>query len=332
LVFCKHKLSEKIEDGYSSIMLSLVRKGYVELEKINERSDWKPANVRIVIKDNSLQQAESDNTDATENKEEILSVAQDDVLFDDRNRLSITETLYLSLIQRHSKTSNISVKGFQERITQDYEYTETFVNSIKSAIIAIGTTQGYFQKADFKQPRKNLHNRAITYGIIGGILLTLGNYLSYQTRLDLAFGGFFIFGITFVISAFYIEKQSKKYVLLSQFGENEYAKWRGLYNFLNSETLMNERTIIELGIWEQYLVYATAFGISEKVINAINVRCKDIESSPVLRNPYYRSRIFYNSGTSFKTATRTASYTARSGGHGGYGGGGRGGGGGGGGH
>ena len=131
---------------------------------------------------------------------------------------------------------------------------------------------------------------------------------------------------------------SRKYILLTQFGEDEYAKWRGLYNFFNSATLLNERTVIELALWEQYLVYATAFGISEKVIKALNIRCPDVATSPVLRNPHYRSHVFiYSSGRAFRTATRSASFTGRShsrgfGGHGGYGGGGRGGGGGGGGH
>ena len=104
-------------------------------------------------------------------------------------------------------------------------------------------------------------------------------------------------------------------------GEDEYNKWRGLYNFLNSETLMKERTVIELPIWEQYLVYATAFGISEKVITALKIRCPDMEMSPMLSNPYYTSRSFIHTSHSFRTATRSASHIAHSGGfssHGGY--------------
>lgn len=160
------------------------------------------------------------------------------------------------------------------------------------------------------------------------------NLISYHTHLDLAFGAFFILGFTLIGSSLYLRKVSKKYVLLTQFGEDEYVKWKGLYDFLNSETLMSERTVVELPLWEQYLVYATAFGISEKVIKALKIRCPDMDLSPMLSNPYYTSRYFRYSSHSFRTATRSASHTARSGGlggfggHGGYGGGGRGGGGG----
>ena len=132
----------------------------------------------------------------------------------------------------------------------------------------------------------------------------------------------------------YLHKISKKYILLTKYGEDEYIKWRGLYNFLNSETIMNERTVIELPIWEKYLVYATAFGISEKVIKALEIRCPEVDMSPMLRNPYYRSTNFRISSRSFRNATHHATHASRIGGYSGghYGGGGRGGGGGGGGH
>jgi len=137
-----------------------------------------------------------------------------------------------------------------------------------------------------------------------------------------AYVSFFVLGAGFVISALYMIYISKNYILLTRFGEDEYAKWRGLYNFLSSETLMKERTAVDLVIWEQYLVYATAFGISSKVISALQIRLSEatLNASPVFRNPNYRSRGFYRSSRSFRSATRSASFTARTGG-GSYGGG-----------
>jgi uncharacterized membrane protein len=138
--------------------------------------------------------------------------------------------------------------------------------------------------------------------------------------------------IVSILCGRHINKLAAKYILLTQKGEDEYQKWRGLYNFLNSETLMNERTLIELPIWEKYLIYATAFGISEKVVKALQIRCPQLAESALLNNSYYRSSSFRSSSRSFRSATRSASHTARSGGYSGGYGGGRGGGGGGGGH
>lgn len=323
LVFCKHKSSDHMEDGYSAVMLSLVRKGYIELEKIQMNRDCDFNNMKIIVKYKPIELQTENNTSEND---------QEQIVTNSRKPLTPTEEQYFNLILRHSNGVEIPLSSFQKKVSADYENTNSFVRGIKSTILKIGVSQGYFQKADYKEPKKQVLGLSWTLGITGVLLATAGNIISYRTRLDLAFGAFFILGIGFIVSAFYLYQASKKYILLTQFGEDEYAKWRGLYNFLNSETLMSERTVIEVVLWEQYLVYATAFGISEKVIKALNIRCPNANESPVLRNPYYRSRGFYHGGRSFRTATRTASYTARSGGHGGYGGGGRGGGGGGGGH
>ena len=143
-----------------------------------------------------------------------------------------------------------------------------------------------------------------------------------------------ILGITFLIIAYRLKKQSGQFVLLTQYGEEEYNKWRALYNYLNSETLMNEKTVIELPLWEKYLVYATAFGIADKVIKALEIKHPDTNGSVVLSNNYYRSTHFRTSNRTFSSHARSASSISRSNHSSGsyYGGGGRGGGGGGGGH
>ena len=321
LVFCKNKPPKDDTDGYSAILLSLIRKGYIELTEFDPYKDSTPNNVKIVVKHQPIQplQLTQESLEGYEIEHAKLEP------------LTPSEEYYFNLIIRHSHGNEISMSKFQENVSIDFVNTNSFVNNINNSIVNIGISQGYFQKADYEQPKKQMKSLSTTLGIIGLLIITLVNFISYHTRLDLAFGAFFILGIGFIISSIYIRKSSKKYVLLTQFGEDEYVKWRGLYNFLNSETLINERTVIELPIWEQYLVYATAFGISEKVIAALKIRCPDVNMSPMLRNPYYRSTSFRHSNRSFSSATRSASYSARSGGyggHGGYGGGGRGGGGG----
>jgi len=342
LVLCKHKSSKGIPDGYAAVMLSLARKGYIELTE--DDRDFK--NVKIIIKyipvqaQSEIEQNPSSeqylkNDETFENTIQSQPVQEQGQTMANTEPLTPTEELYFNLILRHARDENeISLTAFQEKVSEDFQNTDSFVKNVKNTITNIGISQGYFQTAEYKKPREELRINALVLGIIAVLIMTVGNIISYQTRLDLAFGAFFILGMGFTVSAVYLTVSSQKCVLLTQFGENEYAKWRGLYNFLNSETLMSESTVIDLVVWEQYLIYATAFGISEKVINALGVRCAEmnLSASPVLCNRCFRSRWFYYRSRSFRTATRTASHTARSGGHGGYGGGGRGGGGGGGGH
>ena len=308
LAFCKHQTRKTDSDGYSSILLSLVRKGYIELARIDNLQDWTSNNVKIIVKYkptpiiNVMTEFVEVNTAEQENLEPLTP----------------TEEEYFKLITRYSHGSEISMSAFNSKVSIDYQNTNSFVKNIKNAIVTIGVSQGYFQKADYEEPKKQMTSLSTKFGIFGILIITIVNFISYQTHLDFAYGAFFILGITFLISALYLRKEARKYILLTQFGEDEYAKWRGLYNFLNSETLMKERTVIELPLWEQYLVYATAFGISEKVIAALKIRCPDIEMSAMLSNPYYTSRSFRHTSHSFRAATRSASHIASGGGFGGF--------------
>ena len=225
---------------------------------------------------------------------------------------------------------------FQQKISYDYDKTDSFVTEVDNSIVNTGITKGFLQKSNYLEvvnSIKSKGNRNIVFAILIGIV---GNLIINSTRLDLLFGGLFIYSIVLFLTGIYYKKVCHKYVLLTQYGEDEYEKWHGLYNFLNSETLINEKTVIDVKLWEKYLVYATAFGLSEKVIKALEINCTDMSSSQMLSNNYYRSTNFRTSSRSFRSSVRSASSTSRSirSGYsgGGYGGGGRGGGSGGGGH
>lgn len=61
-------------------------------------------------------------------------------------------------------------------------------------------------------------------------------------------------------------KCKNKISVITQIGFDEKQQWEGLKNYLEDYSLLNEKEIKDLLIWEKYLVYATAFGISEKVL------------------------------------------------------------------
>ncbi|MBQ8188372.1 MAG: DUF2207 domain-containing protein [Lachnospiraceae bacterium] len=347
LVFCKDKKPADDSGVYSAVLLSLARKDYIELR------DWGTDEVQIIIKyiPPSMQQTPPPipqqsvygqmptYTPMADISNEPIPMDMDstadtnDSTTNDYEPLTLSEEYYFNLLVRHATGNVIMMNILQQRVSSDYINTERFVRNMESSTVTIGINENYLQKANYTEPKQQLLDIAKILQWMGWIFVILVNLISYQTRMDLAYGSYFIFGAAALFGAYHLKKQAPKYVLLTQFGENEYAKWRGLYNFLNSDTLMNERTYIELPLWERYLVYATAFGISEKVISAINLRCPDVAQSRVLSNRYYRSGRFHHHSRSFRSAVHSGSHGSFGGGGGfGYGGGGRGGGGGGGGH
>lgn len=305
LVFARHKPPKDDSGVYSALLLSLARKKYIELRQLSGGS------VEIVIK------KRPGNANATSEQ------PADNIYYEP---LTMCEEYYYNLLIRHAAGDTILLSTFQYRVSKDYVNTDSFVRNMERSIVNIGIKEGYLQKADYKQPMKKVKGLS-TFIIICGILMTLMLCsISFNTKVGLAFGAYFILGIACIVAAIILRVKARKYILLTQFGVEEYEKWRGLYDFLNSDTLMSERTFLDLPIWEKYLVYATAFGLSDKISEAISIRCPEVAQSEMLSNPCYRSRSFHHSsGRAFRSATRSASRIARSsygGGRGGYGGGG----------
>lgn len=61
----------------------------------------------------------------------------------------------------------------------------------------------------------------------------------------------------------------------TKIGKEEYQKWHGLRNFLMDFSKIDDRAIKEISLWEKYLVYATALGVSKKVLKAIKVKIEE---------------------------------------------------------
>lgn len=339
LAFCKKNKKVDVGDSYSAIMLNLIRKGYIELTKIVDYKNWTPDNINI----NILYVPTLINNQYIINSQtpyQNIKIGQP-IVEEKYNKngkkledLSENEKNYFNLIVKYAYDNTVTMKTFQENVAKNYDSTNSFVRSVDLSIVNIGIDKKYFQTAQYKYVKDKYNSTGTMYIIVALIILIIGNLNIYNTRFDLAFGSLFILGLVLIISAIIIKRNSNNYVLLTQLGSDEQAKWYALYNFLNSNTLMKEKTVIELPLWEKYLVYATAFGISEKVIKALEINCPDMANSPILSNRYYCSTNFRHTGHSFRSATNTARSISHSSRFGSsfYGGGGRGGGGGGGGH
>lgn len=337
LVFMKDPFNENREkqEEYAAILLSLVRKQYVKITKKDESKDWDNYNTLI-----SIEPLRTTYTTFDLDSDGIMDPIQTTInenVGHPLEELTTSERLYLQLLERHTRTYNnsITVQQLQNCIDNDYEYTNAFVKDIeKKPALETGVIQGYFQDTNYDVPQKTLNKSAkasLTWGLI---LLLLVNGISYFTPMALSFGAYTILGVVCLWKYFYLSTKASNAVLFTQYGANEQAKWYGLYNFLNSDTLMNEKEVYELPLWEKYLIYATAFGISEKVIKAIKIHATElnIDSSPILNHHcYIHSSSFHRTSRAFGRSVHTSSRGGGFGGHG-YGGGGRGGGGGGGGH
>ena len=67
-------------------------------------------------------------------------------------------------------------------------------------------------------------------------------------------------------------KIQNKIAVITQKGYDEKIQWEALKRYLEDYSLIDEKEIPQLAIWERYLVYATAFGIANKVIDQMKAK------------------------------------------------------------
>lgn len=74
-----------------------------------------------------------------------------------------------------------------------------------------------------------------------------------------------------ILCCIYCSKIAKRYHTLTQKGVEEKEAWIGLKHYMEDFSMMDQKEVPELPLWEKYLVYATAFGISDKVLEQLKV-------------------------------------------------------------
>lgn len=69
---------------------------------------------------------------------------------------------------------------------------------------------------------------------------------------------------------------ANKIAVLTQEGYDEKEQWKGLKNYIENYSLLKEKEVSLLPVWEKYLVYATAFGIAEKAIEQLKANYPEV--------------------------------------------------------
>ncbi|MBU0635732.1 DUF2207 domain-containing protein, partial [Candidatus Micrarchaeota archaeon] len=113
-------------------------------------------------------------------------------------------------------------------------------------------------------------------------------------------------------------------------GVLHYKKWKNLKKYLKDFTLVKEHSPDGIMLWEKFLVYATTFGIADKVTKYMNelVPPKEFAHSAIFYGTVSASQ-YAGFGQSFAAFSSSFATSTGTGGSGGFGGGGGGGGGGG---
>ena len=193
------------------------------------------------------------------------------------------------------------------------------------------------------EEKKNIDTTSMAFGILIIVILFIGigmlpAFIYYINTKVVAIGAVSLI-ISCLIKAIATKRYSKKINVYTQKGIDEKQMLKGLKKYMEDFSMLDKREIPELVIWERFLVYATAFGIADKVIRDLKAvyremgRNFDFDDSSMgymyfMTNNNFSSSFTNSMSSAFTSAYQSnysSSYSSGSGGGGGFSGGGGGG-------
>ena len=183
-----------------------------------------------------------------------------------RNKLSDTENALVDfLFNNVAKGTASFTTTALKKYASSTKTCQTFMNSYtnwKNMVLKDGEAEEFFEK------KKN-------YVIIPFVLLVYSIILiTFITHNNIEFIPGFItvlFAIVFMIYAISFSKKTKK-------GVEHYARWQAFKRFLNDFGNFSIKELPEIVLWERYLVYATVFGLAQKVEKVMNVKITEFSN------------------------------------------------------
>lgn len=190
------------------------------------------------------------------------------------------------------------------------------------------TEASLYQKDLADKKEKEEGDKIVVYIIFSAIaLIFLIPVVIMLLVLSILPIGIILWIITIAIQLIVFCILRSKINVLTQKGIDENAKWKGLKKYMNNFSMLDKKEVPEIVIWEKFLVYATAFGIADKVLKQLKIVYPNIEQEFSTNHYGYMYLMvhtdFSNSFSNAITNSMSTAYTSATGGGGGFSGGGR---------
>lgn len=296
------EFSSDIGKVFSATLLDLNLKKFIEFEMVKDEKDRES----IIIK---LIENQTDISGLKDDEKEILNF----------------------VIKAVSGKQYITVKKLEKYIKTH----QSKVVSLKSGIDTNKKKQllslGMIDKKEISEKEK------YSLGILGYIFVLVFSFILGVIFLISSSSSFIYIGIglLFVLCIANVVINSiilSRINVFTQKGIDEIEMWKGLKRYMEDFSMLDKRNVPEIVIWEKYLVYATAFGIADKVLKQLKIVYPNLEEITSINNSYTYMNLmihanfassFSNSiSSAMSSAYTSATYSSGSGGGGGFSGGG----------
>ena len=161
--------------------------------------------------------------------------------------------------------TGFTMKEFEKYAKTNYERFMHLVEKYKAAILNKSQREGAYRK---NNPAREKAQK-FSIGMIGAgvVVVLLSGIASFLVGAGMTF-----FGAGLIIGgliAYLCMRKAK--APLTLLGQKEYNKLKGLAKYMQEFSLMEEHEIPELVLWEDYMIFATAMGIADKVAEQLEI-------------------------------------------------------------
>lgn len=262
-----HEYLRELPESYGPEIL-----GYL-LSRSNIKSEYLSASIMELIRKKSLK------IDDTYTKGKRFKIVDTKEIKVDES-LTYTEKLLKKwFIEEVGNGEYVTDDDIKKASKNDYEEFLSSYRSWKNAVIAEGKSRNFYESS-FKKVLYCL------YALSGIFVFILCFNISLNTKLPII-----LIPIS-LITAIYMGLANKK----TQKGIDDFTKWMAFKKFLLDFGRFNDKELPEIYLWEHFLVYATAFGIADKVEKAMKMKIKEykLDETGVYIPTFYTRSIILN--------------------------------------
>lgn len=250
-----------------------------------------------IINNDTLELVSYDNLEIYEQsivnllfKNKIIKFSDINNIFANSNKSTIEFTQKMSLIKEYLLEKIYSMNIFSKGLTFfnkaigllailiSINMPQIFlnVNSMKEIFLILSfLITFYYIKSNVGKKTireeiitNNKKKNIIDIRIVFLILLTIFIIISTSVNIVKYHIIFFIFTLLTIFLNFYTAYHSQGIILTNE-GKEQQLKLLELKNYINDYSLIKNRDLESVIIWDKYLAYATAFGIPNKITNSI---------------------------------------------------------------
>lgn len=207
--------------------------------------------------------------------------------------LNEDELAVYKILKETGGESRFEIGEINNFAKKKYARYSTLINQVINEARESIYRQKLVDKANRKLYRKAMNAETKNYFIIKAIeFILVGFAIGFVPTIDRGYISIFGAGykyefitlfailapiiVTILIKLKMNWKAKNKIAVLTQKGTEEQEQWKALANYIKEFSMIDEKEIPSLAIWEKYLVYATAFGIADEAIKQMKAKYPEV--------------------------------------------------------